>query len=127
MYKEFFICSAVILLVILLNICTQYYTKESIEAIRKELDDLKVSIKQNDRKSAEEQIKQTIDEWNERYEILSYYIEHNELEKVKTELVTLDANIETEEYEQAIADINRGIFILEHIREKTSLQVKNIF
>ena len=48
-------------------------------------------------------------------------------EKVKVELVELKANIEVEQFEEATGNIDRAIYLLEHIKQKTELQVKNIF
>ena len=65
--------------------------------------------------------------WKEKYETLAYYIEHDELEKVETELTKSRANIETKEYAVAIENIESCNFILEHIKDKSSLKIVNLF
>ena len=65
--------------------------------------------------------------WNEYQEKLAYYIEHDELEKVTTELTKLKADVETENYEFAIENLDNCIFILEHIKDKSALKIVNIF
>lgn len=127
MYKELIICIVVILIVVVLNICTEKYTKESVTLITDNLDTLKLAIQEKNNEETSKQINDIIEEWDNRYKKLAYYIEHDELEKVETELVALKANIEVEEYEQGMPDLNRCIFILEHIKEKSALQIKNIF
>ena len=127
MYKELIICTVVILIVVVLNICTEKYTKESVTIITDNLDRLKLAIQEENSEETSKQINDIIEEWDNRYKKLAYYIEHDELEKVETELVALKANIEVEEYEQGMPDLNRCIFILEHIKEKSALQIKNIF
>lgn len=129
MYKEIIICSIVIIIVVGLNILTENYTKESVTLMTDKLDNLKqtmISEEQN-----EENIKEKMDiilnDWNNRHKMLAYYIEHDELEKVETELVLLKGNIEVKEYDQGIPNLNNCIFILNHIKEKTALQIKNIF
>ncbi len=129
MYKEIIICIIVLLLVFILNFYSERYTKDSIIKISDSLEMLKQAIneeKQNN-EEVENQINSILDEWNNRYKKLAFYIEHDELEKVKTELVSLKANIDVEEYKQGIPDLDKCIFILEHIKEKSSLQIKNIF
>ncbi len=129
MYKEIIICSIVIIIVISLNILTENYTKESVALMTGNLENLKenmISEKQNE-EDLNNQIDDIVDNWNEKYKKLAYYIEHDELEKVKTELVLLKGNIEVKEYEQGIPNVNNCIFILQHIKEKTALQIKNIF
>lgn len=129
MYKEIIICSIVIIIVVGLNILTENYTKESVALMTGNLEDLKKNMisEEQDEEDLNNQIEDIVNNWNERHKKLAYYIEHDELEKVETELVSLKGNIEVKEYEQGIPNLNNCIFILEHIKEKTALQIKNIF
>jgi hypothetical protein len=76
-------------------------------------------------------IKQSIDrnseKWEERYKILAFYIEHDELEKVEIELTGLSADISVEEYKHCIAELDTTMFILEHIQEKEEFHLRSIF
>lgn len=129
MYKEIIICSIVIIIVVVLNIFTENYTKESVALMTGNLENLKenmISEEQNE-KNINKQIDEILNNWNDRHKKLAYYIEHDELEKVETELVLLKGNIEVKQYEQGIPNLSNCIFILEHIKEKTALQIKNIF
>lgn len=129
MYKEIIICSIVIIIVVGLNILTENYTKESVALMTGNLENLKenmVSEEQN-KENINKQIDDILNNWNERHKKLAYYIEHDELEKVETELVLLKGNIEVKQYEQGIPNLSNCIFILEHIKEKMALQIKNIF
>lgn len=129
MYKEIIICVVVIIIVVGLNILTQNYTKESIALMTDNLESLKQTMitEEQNEENINEQIDNILNNWNDRHKILAYYIEHDELEKVETELVLLKGNIEVQEYEQGIPNLSNCIFILEHIKEKTALQIKNIF
>ena len=129
MYKELIICTIVIVIVVVLNIYTENYTKDSIVKISGDLENLKQLIDEENQKNknVEDEIDKILEEWDNRYKKLAYYIEHDELEKVNTELVSLKANIDSKEYKQGLPDLNRCIFILEHIKEKSALQIKNIF
>lgn len=149
--KEIIISVIIIIFVITLNIITQNYTKESIDSTTEQLsqfkDNLKDTIEQKEIRIENEEIKQSeekietteemekieadfnniIEQWNKKDKVLAYYIEHDELEKVQTELTGIKANIQIKEYEDGIPDIEKCIFILEHIKDKFSLKVKNIF
>lgn len=129
MYKEIIICSIVIIIVVGLNILTENYTKESVALMTDNLENLKENMISEEQKGEDinKQIDDILNNWNERHKKLAYYIEHDELEKVETELVLLKGNIEVQEYEQGIPNLSNCIFILEHIKEKTALQIKNIF
>ena len=49
------------------------------------------------------------------------------IEKVKTELTGLRGYIEKEEYSEAVPELDKSVYILEHIKDKTALNLKNIF
>ena len=127
MYKELIICLFIVILVIVLNVVTQNYAKASIEEITYKLNLCKEEGLNERKDTLKQKTQDVIEVWNNKYETLAFYIEHNELEKVKIELVSLEANVQTEEFEQAVVDINRANFLLEHIMQKISLQFKNIF
>ena len=126
MKKELIICNIVIIIVVIGNILTQNHTKQCVETMDQELRNLREMIieKEIGIKEKVEQVKET---WNAMQEILTFYIEHDELEKVETQLFLLSGEIEVELYEDAIPEIEKCMFILEHIADKTSLNVKNIF
>ncbi len=129
MKKELIICSAIVIAIILGNILTQGYTKEVALYMDEELENLKEDLLQEevDTEKVTGKITNIREEWEKRYQKLAYFIEHDELEKVETELSSLQANIETKEYKQGIPDLQKCIFILDHIKDKSSLQIKNIF
>lgn len=129
MKKELIICIIVIALVIIGNIVTQNYTEKCVAKINEELLDLRLKITAEEKnevelKSKVENIKK---DWDEMQEILAFYIEHDELEKVETQIFLLKGEMETKLYQEAIPEIEKCVFILEHIEDKTTLDVKNIF
>jgi len=82
---------------------------------------------EKDQQKIDEAIKKTKNDWKERYEKLAYYIEHDELEKVETHLTVLQADIEVEDYEHGIGELDSCSFVLQHIQDKESLNLRNIF
>ena len=56
-------------------------------------------------------MKKVKEKWEERYKILAFYIEHDELEKVETELTRLEADLGVEEYKHCISELDTTIFI----------------
>ncbi len=128
MKKEIIICFVIIIAVIILNIITINYTKESVRSLKFELSKIKEDIEQEkDVNSVNEKVKELRENWETRYEKLAYYIEHNELEKVELYIVGLDSNINVEEYSQAIGELDKCIYVLEHIKDKYSFNLENIF
>ncbi len=128
MTKECIICIIIIIIIISLNIITQNYTKQSVEQINEDLEELKGKLEENsNKKEIQENIESIMEEWKKKFNILAYFIEHDELEKAETELTGLKANIEVEEYEQAVTELEKAEFILNHIKDKFKLEIKNVF
>ena len=75
----------------------------------------------------ESKVKEIRDEWESRHEKLAYYIEHDELEKVETNLVALNGFIESNEYSDAISELDKSVFVLKHIEDKYAFNLENVF
>ena len=131
MKKELIICIIIIVLIIIGNIITQNYTKECVAQMNQELDILKeASLNaeiQEENADVSGKVNEIENRWNEYQEKLAYYIEHDELEKVETQIFTMRGFSEIKKYDEIIPELEKCIFILEHIQEKTKLNVKNIF
>lgn len=131
MTKELIISIIIVLIIFIGNNFTENYTKESIDETSSILLELRDEIGKDENEVNFYNAKQKIDEihqkWDIRYEKLAYYIEHDELEKVETELTGLKAYIEEEEYSEAITELDKSVYILEHIKNKSAFNLKNIF
>lgn len=129
MKKELIICIVIVVLVIIGNIITQNYTNKSVDKTSKQLQELREEIIKKDvnLNYVNEKIKNICTVWGEQHEKLAFYIEHDELEKVKTSLTGLKGYVEVEEYGQAVPELDKTAFILEHIQNKTTINLKNIF
>ena len=127
MYKEIIIIMVVISLIVGLDIITNNYTKQSLEIITSELNLLREYILREDKQKAEDQMQIVKEKWEDRYKNLAFYIEHDELEKVETELTKLLAYIKVKEYKECITELDTIIFILEHIQEKEEFHLRSIF
>ena len=127
MIKELIIIIIVVALVIGLDIISNNYLKEAVADLSNELNALKVLIQEEKQEKAQKQMKIVKDKWKEKYKVMAYYIEHDELEKVETELTRLSANIDVKEYEHCIEEIEASIFILDHIGQKEKLEIISIF
>lgn len=127
MFKEIMICITIITSIIVVDILTQNFTKKSVSEVNTIFENLKKEIVNNDKTKIDEEIKTIEKKWNDVHDILSYYIEHDEIEKVDTAIVTMKAFLETDDFSSAIAEIDEGKFVLEHIQEKYAFNLENIF
>ena len=127
MYKEFIIIIVVVVLIVGLDIITNNYTKDTVENISKELNILRKYILEENKEKAQNQMNVVKQKWEEKYKILAFYIEHDELEKVEIEITGLAADLSVEEFKHCISELDTTIFILEHIQEKEEFHLRSIF
>ena len=134
MKKEIIICIIVVIAISIGNIITQQYTKESVATISNDLEELKLDLNnkiKNEEEKTNDELSNSVDkitkDWESRHDKLAYYIEHNELEKVEDNLTGLDSLVSTEEYAEAIKELDKCIFILRHIEEKYAFNLENIY
>lgn len=129
MWKEIVICIMIIVIILIGNVVTQNYTKESIEDISGKLKNLEENIEKDakNKEVLESKVKEINDNWEERHNKLAFYIEHDELEKFETNLKSLNSYLKNEVYEEVTNEIDKSIFILEHIEDKYAFNLQNIF
>ena len=127
MYKEIIIVCIIVFAILVTDFITQNFTKESIKSIEDNLNIIKESINNNESQNLNNQIKELEDKWAQIDNKMSFYIEHNELEKVNSSLVKFKSYIELEDYQEAITELEECKYILEHIKDKQRLQIINLF
>ena len=128
MYKELVISIIIVIFIIVVENITGNYLEESIDSMELGMTDIRnLLLEKKDVKEIKDKYDSILSEWKERYEKLAYYVEHDELEKVETNLVKLKSNIDTQNFDEGIEKIDEGSFLLEHIRNKDTLNLKNIF
>lgn len=136
MLKESIICIAILTSIFIGNYCTQNYTKTSVTELSNMLDNLEEVVEENINHETEKEEQENIvknksqelyNNWKQRYAKLAYFIEHDELEKVESEIVSLKGNINVKEYGEVESQIEKTKFILKHIEEKYKFNLQNIF
>ena len=129
--KELIISISILVFIFTGNAITENYTKSSVSETTESLQDLREEIIKEETEINSDFTKEIItdihNQWDEKYESLAYYIEHDELEKVETQLTALQSYIEKEEYTDSLSELDKSIYILNHIKEKTAIKLKNIF
>ncbi len=129
MLKEFIICSVIVVTIFWGNYITQNFTKEAVEELTENLTSLRNEMSQGqvENEKVKEEANKIYEAWKEKYDKLAYYIEHNELEKVETELTAIKSYIETETYQDSISSADKSSFLLKHIEDKYDFNLQNIF
>lgn len=126
MYKEITISVILLVFIFTANYLTRNYTQKSIEEVTQKLESLKTEMLEKGEQTGEkyDELEKV---WLEKYEVLAYYIEHDELEKVSSELFQLKGSIQTDQVDEGIPTIENCKFILDHIKDKDKFEIKNIF
>ena len=131
MKKEAIITIVIIVVIFLAEYTTKNYTKQVFSKVENELNLLKEEILDDKNANNKEYlIKRTEsikEDWEKDNELLSYYLEHDELEKVNTQIVLIKGYFESDSLQDSIPDLEECIFILKHIQEKEAFNLKNIF
>ena len=126
MFKEIIISIIIVCCIIGLDILTQNYTKETVSITSEKLSNLKEKVNNKD-KNILKIIEEIYNDWEKKRGKLAYFIEHDELEKVETNLTNIKSFIEQDELTMASNGIDEAKYILEHIKEKNALNLENIF
>lgn len=127
MFKETLICIAIVISIFVVDMFTQNFTKNTVNEVTDIFSDLKSNILNEDETQINNEIKRLDEKWKNVHDKLAYYIEHDELEKVDTAIITMKAYIETNNFSSAVAELEAGKFVLEHIQEKYAFNLKNVF
>lgn len=127
MYKEIIITILIVVIILGLDIITNRYTANAIDELSQSLDELKLDLNTKSKNEIEEKTNNIFSKWREHYDILAYYIEHDELEKVETQLTMLRSDQNEEQYEECKKEIDTTKFILKHIENKEKFTLQSIF
>jgi len=127
MLKETVICIVIVMGIFGLEYYTQGFTEKTVNEITEIFDKIEDNIAKRDIEQANNEIKNIESKWEEKQKKLAYYIEHDELEKVHTAIVKMKSYVESENFSEALAELEDGKFVIEHIQEKNSFNLQNIF
>lgn len=137
--KEFLLVFFIISFIIILELITNHFSKESVDKIYKEITSVNSNLEENNLKkenntlekseikALEEKIKKLKKDWLIEQNKLSAFFEHDELEKVTKCIIVLEENAKNEEYTDALEDGKEFIYWLNHFKEKDTMELKNIF
>ena len=125
--KETIICVIIVVLIVSLDIFTQGYTQRATSEITQIFKELKEEMLIENKEQIDNKVKILDEKWGQKHDALAYYIEHDELEKVDSAIVSLKSYVETEDYSSAVAELDEGKFVLEHIQKKNAFNLENVF
>ena len=78
-------------------------------------------------KIPEKKARDLLKDWEEKEVILSYYLEHDEIEKIGNDISLIEKQIEIEDIDDARQTITEVKFLFNHIENKQLLNIENFF
>ena len=127
MIKETVICIIIVIGIIGLELLTQNFTEKTVKEITEIFSKIENEIVKQNIEQINIELENISNKWEEKQKRLAYYIEHDELEKVHTAIVIMKSYIKTNDFSSAMAELEEGKFVIEHIKEKNSFNLQNIF
>ena len=126
MSKEIVITVIILVAIIGLNAFIGKYVDDKLNYVLSELNDLRPLVEEEKYEEANQKINEIDEYWKKSEDIVSFFVEHDELEKVMTEYTSLKTYCKLEQ-EEAFEALDKMAFIIKHIEEKDDLKLKNIF
>lgn len=124
--KETITIILIVIFVFAVNIITENITKSAISEINNEINVIEGDINNNE-DNINENVGKLKDKWNQKEYTLSFFVEHSELEKVSSNMVLIETNIENGKIEESLEKIAEIKFLLNHIEEKNKFKLNNVF
>lgn len=128
--KEYIVLIIIFILLITFDVLSRNYTEKSIQFLNSEVDEIiKISLYEEnfDNNKILKKIEEFEKDWKKRQEVMSFYAEHNELEKVNVAISLMKSKIEVNKIEDAYENMVEIKYRIEHIKEKQELKLNNIF
>lgn len=129
MLKEMAVCIVILISIFTFDFKTQEYTEKTIEDTTSKLETLREELTKEDKDNEKllKDMEKIYNEWLGYHEKLAYFIEHDELEKAETDMVALKGSINVKEYEMAVSELDKSVYVLQHIEDKYKFELVNIF
>ena len=129
MLKEMAVCIVILISIFTFDFKTQEYTEKTIEDTTSKLETLREELTKEDKDNEKllKDMEKIYNEWIGYHEKLAYFIEHDELEKAETDMVALKGSVNVKEYEMAVSELDKSVYVLQHIEDKYKFELVNIF
>ncbi len=122
--KEYVIIFLVIVFVVSIEIITDSITDKTINDINISIKEVEDALETDE---AMDKINDLCFSWKRESDKLSFYMEHDELEKVGVLVDNVKSDIKNENTEDVNQELDEIKFLLDHVKDKQKLQLKSIF
>lgn len=113
--------------IIILDLVLANITDKLIDDTENSLEILKEFLVNEDFEKSKEISKNISKKWNEYESTLSFFIEHDEIEKISTKVAIIVENASNKEFKLTLEDVVETRYLLDHVKDKAKLKLKNVF
>lgn len=128
--KEITIIIVCIIIVIIgANVSLGYLSKTGDDLINN-LNELKEEIEkaENSKENKAKELAADIyTKWQKVEKSWSIIVTHNELDLIQLSLIEMKTYIDKNKYSESMEELEKSSFLLEHIKDKEKLELKNVF
>ena len=127
--RDVFFMLLIVFIIITSSIYINIYLDDTTDILVNDLQKLKNNINEENL-SKKDLLKESEDiciKWRDINKTWSNIELHNEIDSIETSLIRVKTKIETGNIEESIEDIEISIFLLNHVKEKEKINLKNIF
>ena len=129
--KEIFGIIVIIIIVSVASFVMQQYLEKTSKDVLSKLEDLKekikISLETGNIDNVKNISKEVVKKWEEIDEVWSTVVMHQELDNIMLSILEVNGAIEAGTLDEALKEINKTIFLTNHIKEKEAFRLKNIF
>ena len=127
MYKETIASIVIIILIFTTDYITNNFAEKNVNLIKDKLQELSIILQEKNYENAGNKINDIENDWQKIKNKFACFIEHTELNKIETSFTLCKSLVKSQEYSLAISKLDETIFVLEHMTERYSLSLENIF
>lgn len=125
--KEYITIIIIIVVILGVDFFTSRITEKTIENTENKINKIIEQIDDEDKEKLKDLAEEFGKQWEKDEKKLSYFAEHDELEKVTLDIVSMKAYLDRDERTDAYEEMMEIKFNIDHIRNKSKLRLRNLF
>lgn len=117
----------ILIIIVSLEIFVSTTTNKLLDNTTTKLEELKKALNEENYEESKTKSENISKEWNEYTEKLSFFTEHDEVEKIGTKIAVILENTRNKNYILALEDVMEAQYLIEHVKDKNKIKLKNVF
>ena len=125
MAREILIIIVILVIIFSANFIVINHLRNTTESLVAKIEEINLNI--DNKQKAGEIMEELTKQWEETNKTWAIIVTHQELDQIEISLLTAKIAIENDDIDDALIELGKLDFLLEHINERESFKLKNIF